>query len=158
MITKIRWEIRKYRRVQQKLTDLIPLAASDSEGGGWRSPNVASERGSARCCEDVGGWCSYAILEGVGCGNAGGWLRRRGKLAMTRREAGVGEGGWLQRLQSLAANKVLLVAASGKERSRRGMVGGRRWNNDIMKWRIHGVVWCAVGGWAGKSRWQSYNI
>ena len=80
---------------------------------------MGSERGSARCCEDVGGCCSCAILEGVGCGDAGGWLRRRGKLAMTRREAGVGEGGWLQRLQSVAANEVLLVAASGKGRSRR---------------------------------------
>ena len=57
--------------------------------------------------------------EAPGCDDKAGWLWRRGKLAATRREAGIGEGGWLQRLQSVAANEVLLVAASGKGRSRR---------------------------------------
>ena len=57
----------------------------------------------------------------------GSWLRWRGRLAAAAREAGCDEagdwyqrgGGWLQRLQSAAANEVLLVAASGKGRSRR---------------------------------------
>ena len=45
-----------------------------------------------------------AIWE-AGCGDAGGWPNEAG--------------GCLQRLQSVAANEVLLVAASGKGRSRR---------------------------------------
>ena len=54
---------------------------------------------------DVG--CSCLRRQEAGCDEAGGWCQR---------------GGWLQRLQSLAANEVLLVAASGKGRSRRSVV------------------------------------
>ena len=84
-----------------------------------------------------------AVVWEAGCGGAGGWLqnaiampweagfgRRRWwltLLAAASWEAGCSDaGGWaneaggcLQRLQSVAANEVLLVAASGKGRSRR---------------------------------------
>ena len=53
-----------------------------------------------------------AAARQAGCGGAGSWLRRGGRLVSER-------GGWLQRLQSVAANEVLLIAASGKGRSRR---------------------------------------
>ena len=42
-----------------------------------------------------------AATRQAGCDEAGGWCQRGG--------------GWLQRLQSVAANEVLLVAASGKD-------------------------------------------
>ena len=53
----------------------------------------------------MGGWLWTAemVAEAPSCGDVGGWSNEAG--------------GCLQQLQSLAANEVLLVAASGKGRS-----------------------------------------
>ena len=81
------------------------------------------------------------VADAPSCGDVGGWPNEAR--------------GWLQRLQSVAANEVLLVAASGKGRSRRSAA---RWvsRDKIMIYEVM-YIWRRVvrviGVGAGKLRY-----